>query len=144
MKGDKIPENDHISRLCDNKHVHDGQIQATAFQLRKGEEGLSINWLELLQCSNREIEINEIRKTLFSKLSIGKRAKIAVLNVGKTCNHVLLESEDNRNLDVLHDPIDTVEISDPSHSEIYNLKYEDESISELILETVLETYPVHQ
>ncbi len=144
MKGDKIPDNDHISRLCQPKHVHDGQIQATAFQLRKEEESLSVNWLEVLNCSSREIEIDEIRKTLSAKLRIGARAEIAVLNVGETCKKVLMESEDNRNLEVFHAPVFTPEIFDPSHSGIYNLKHSDEFISELILETVIETYPARQ
>jgi hypothetical protein len=93
--------------------------------------------LEFLNCSSREDEINVIRNIYASKLKIGAKAKIAVLNVGNVCNKVLTESEDRRNLEILHDP----EPSDPSHSGIYNLKHNDELIAELICETVLESYP---
>lgn len=132
MKGDTIPDDDHIARLCMPKHVPDGQIQATAFLLRSDEDGLSVNWLEFLDCSSRESEIDEIRRTYKAKLDIKPGAKIAVLNVGEVREKVLTGSKDNRNLAVLHNP----EINDQSHSEIYNLRNDNEWIAELILETV--------
>jgi hypothetical protein len=136
MKGDKIPDQDHIARLCLPKNISDEQIQATAFIVRVGEESLSVNWLEFLKCLNRQSEIAELRKTYPAKLNVGAKAKIAVLNVGKVCQKVLTESPDRRNLKVLHDP----QSNDPSHSGIYNLKEDDELIAELILETIRETY----
>jgi hypothetical protein len=136
MKGDKIPDQDHIARLCLPKNISDEQIQATAFIVRVGEESLSVNWLEFLKCLNRQSEIAGLRKTYPAKLNVGAKAKIAVLNVGKVCQKVLTESPDRRNLKVLHDP----QSNDPSHSGIYNLKEDDELIAELILETIRETY----
>ena len=136
MKGDKIPDQNHIARYCKPTQVSDGQIQATAFMLRTGEESLSVNWLEFLNCSSRESEITEIRNLYSSKLSVGVRAKIAVLNVGEVRQKVLTESPDGRNLVVIHDPF----IDDPSHSGIYNLKQDGELIAELILETVREAH----
>jgi len=136
MKGDKIPDQHHIARYCRSTHASDGQIQATAFMLRSGEESLSVNCLELLNCSGRENKVAQLRRIYATKLSVGARAKIAVLNVGEARNHVLAESPDRRNLEVLHDP----QSEDPSHSGIYNLREDDELIAELILETVRETY----
>lgn len=137
MKGDKIPAQHHIARYCKPTQAPDGQIQATAFMLRPSEESLSVNWLEFHGHSSREEEIAELRRIYFAKLSVGVSAKIAVLNVGEVCNKVFTESPDSRNLEILHDPLE----SDPSHSGIYNLRNDDELIAELILETVLETYP---
>lgn len=137
MKGDQILDPDHIARFCRPLQVEDGQIQATAFMLKSNEPSLSVNWLEFLNCSNRNSEINGIRNVYAAKLSVGARAKIAVLNVGEVIEKVLTESPDKRNIEVLHDPI---EDDDPSHSGIYNLKQDDELIAELILETVHETY----
>ena len=137
MKGDKISSQHHIARYCKPTQAQDGQIQATAFMLRAGEESLSVNWLELLRHSVREGEIAELRRIYSAKLSVGARAQIAVLNVGEVYNKVLTESPDSRSLEILHDPLE----NDPSHSGIYNLKNDDELIAELILETVLETYP---
>jgi hypothetical protein len=37
MRGDKIPDPDHITRFCKPMQAPDGQIQATAFMLRPGE-----------------------------------------------------------------------------------------------------------
>jgi len=142
VKGDQIPDPDHIARFCRPLQVADEQIQATAFMLRSNEESLSVNWLEFFNCSNRDSEIIEIRNVYSAKLNIGARAKIAVLNVGEVCEKILTKSPDRRKIEVLHDP-DPIEDgpSDPSHSGIYNLKQDDELIAELILETVHEAYP---
>ncbi len=140
MKGVTLPDSNHIARLCQPQYVADGQIQATAFMLRSDEESLSVNWLEFLKCSNRDNEIIEIRNVYSLKFNrIGARAKIAVLNVGEVRERVLKESEDRRNLEVLHDPKEDSP-PDPSHSGIYNLTQDDELIAELILETVREAY----
>ena len=140
MKGDKIPDSNHIARFCRPMQAPDGEIQATAFMLRKGEESLSVNWLEFFNCPTIESEITEIRNIYSSKLKVGPKARIAILNVGQVRKNVLVESEDKRNIKVLHDPIEEVPL-DPSHSGLYNLKQDDELIAELILETVLEDYP---
>lgn len=93
MKGDKVPDQDHVARFCRPKYVANGQIQAGAFMVRQGEESLSVNWLEFLKFNSRELEISELRKTYYAKFnSIGSRAKIAVLNVGEVCEKVLNES----------------------------------------------------
>ena len=139
MKSDKIPDQDHIARYCKPTTIEDGQIQATAFMLREGEESLSVNWLEFLNCTGRESEIKEIRSIYSRKLKrVGANAKIAVLNVGEVREKVLKESHDRRNLEVFHNP--EPENDDPSHSGIYNLKPDNELIAELILETVCEDY----
>jgi hypothetical protein len=143
MKGDTIPDQHHVARLCDNKHIDGGFIQATAFMLKSGEENLSVNWLEFLNCSCRESEIDELRKTYSKKLRLGAKAIIAVVTVGEVREKVLTESPDRRNLKVLHDPQYGI-VNDPSHSGIYNLKHNDELIAELILETVRETYPARK
>ena len=140
MRGDKIPDPDHISRFCRPMQAPEGQIQATAFMLRSVDNYLSVTWLENLNCSSRDHEINEIRNIYSEKFKVGARAKIAVLNVGKVREKVLTESPDKRNIEVLHEPIEN-DMYDPSHSGIYNLKQDDELIAELILETVHEVHP---
>ncbi|RJQ46679.1 MAG: hypothetical protein C4538_06305 [Nitrospiraceae bacterium] len=138
MKGDKIPDQDHVARYCSPIHAPEGEIQATAFMLRAVDKSLSINWLEYFRCLNREDEIAELRKAYSAKkLIIKAKGKIAVLNVGEVCEKVLTESPNNRKLEILHDPSE----NDPSHSGIYNIRSDDELIAELILETVSETYP---
>jgi len=136
MKGDSIPDKDHIARYCAPKTIDDGKILASAFLLRENEDGLSVNWLEYLGCASRDLEIAEVRKAYSAKLSVGAKAKVAVLNAGEVREKIETESPDNRILDILHEP----EEKDPSHSEIYNLKPDCELIAELILQAVNETY----
>jgi hypothetical protein len=141
MKGDKIPDQHHIARYCRPTQAPGGQIQATAFMLRKDEESLSVNWLEFLNCPNRESEIAELQRIFGEKfIRVSRNARVAVLSVGGTLKKVLHESPDARNLFVLHDP----QLNDPSHSGISNLKEDDELIAELIRETILETHPAHR
>jgi len=136
MKDDPIPTDDHISRLCFPKHVDEGQVQPTAFLLRKGEPELSVDWLEILNCPGREEEIAKLRDVYSSRVAVKASAKVAILNVGEACENVREESPDNRQLYILHDPIG----EDISHSAIFNLIEDDELIAELLLETVSETH----
>ncbi len=95
MRGEQIPDADHISRYCGGSHVKpDGKISGVAFQIKERfgqpEEYLSVNWLEYLGKDNRQAEILEIRNILNNKLQhIGSKARIAVLNVGELRDHVL-------------------------------------------------------
>jgi len=143
MKGDPVPTQNHITRCCfASRCTEDGRVTGAAFQLREIDDYLSVNWLEYLQLSNRQDEIQEIRKVLNSKLTLTANAKIAVLNVGDILNHVSINTPDNRNLRVLHEPIeDEQEVYDPSHSGIYGFRFEDHMIADLMAEVVQETYP---
>ncbi len=69
MKGDILPDTDHVTRHCRPKQVENGEIQGSAFMLRKDELGLSVDWLEKLNCSNREDEIAEIRNVYYSRFN---------------------------------------------------------------------------
>jgi len=144
VKGDIIPDENHVSRYCKPMQIDDGEIQASAFLLRNIDEGLSVNWLEILQCSSRDEEIAKIRESYYSTFnSIGLRAKIAVLNVGNIRTKVQQETTNNRNLDVIHFPLIDDDEED-SHSEIRNMRPDEELIAELIAETVLETFPARR
>jgi hypothetical protein len=146
MKGDPVPIQNHISRCCfASKCTEGGQVTGAAFQLRETEEYLSVNWLEYLQRTNRRDEIQEVRRVLNSKLKLTANAKIAVLNVGDILNHVCINSPDNRNLSVLHEPLEDDPVAkDPSHSGIYGFKIDDPLIADLIADMVQETYPARE
>jgi hypothetical protein len=143
MKGQKIPNEHHVARYCKPWQCPDGQIQATAFFLRMDidEESLSVNWMEFLNCPDRESEIAQLRNIYSAKFErVAARAKIAVLNVGDVRKKVFAESQDRRDLEFLHDP----EVDDLSHSVIHNLKPDNELIAELIVQTVREDYPARK
>ena len=83
MKGDVVPDDHHIARLCGGSHIReDGTIAATAFKPRPGEAYLSVNWLEFLGLADRAAQLDEVRHVLASKRGVGASARLAVLNVG--------------------------------------------------------------
>jgi hypothetical protein len=138
MRGDRIPDEDHVARYCGPKHIADGKVDASAFRLRPNEEYVSVNWLEFLNCLDRESELTELRRIYSAKpLKLSNKGRMAILNVGKVCEKVCRESPDKRNLDVLHNPGP----NDPSHSGIYNLRQDDVWIAELIRQAIQETHP---
>lgn len=137
MKGEPIPDSDHVARYCKASTVEHGEISATAFMLRETDEYLSVNWLEELRRSDRASQIRNLQELYASKLRVGTAAQIAILNVGIVRTKVERDSSDRRVLRVLHDP----EPDDPSHSGIYDIPYDDEIVAELIAQVLLEHHP---
>jgi hypothetical protein len=138
MKGSPLPPEDHIARYCKYTTLsEDGKPSSSAFRLRKNKDQyLSVKWLEYLKQPNRISEINEVRKLFaHANFKLGSTARIAVLNVGALCTHVLAQSRFR--IRVLHEPSDV----DPSHSGIHDTIQDELMISELIAEMVIETHP---
>jgi hypothetical protein len=139
MRGDRLPDQDHVSRYCRPKTLQeDGQPSGASFMLRPGEEFLSVNWLEYFDVPDRRAQITQVRRVL--TLTRQTTAKIAVLNVGGILDHVHRNSD--RVLAVLHEP----EQDDPSHSGIHGYGYghEYDLVADLIAEEVRETYPAKE
>lgn len=139
MKGQVISDSDHVGRHCKTSTAPDGEIQATAFMLREGEQSLSVNWLEELKCLDRASEVRELQDLYARKMTrVGAGARIAILNVGTVRARVEQESPDSIAVRVLHEPED----GDPSHSGIYGIPYDDrEIVAELIAQVILENHP---
>jgi hypothetical protein len=138
MKGQAIPDSDHVGRYCKASTVENGEISAAAFMMRETEEYLSVNWLEVLKSPSRASQIRDLQELYTKKLKVGATARIAILNVGTLRGKVERESPDSRLLRVLHEP---EEPDDPSHAGIYEIPHDDEIIAELIAQVVLEKYP---
>jgi hypothetical protein len=138
MKGQAIPDSDHVGRYCKASTVENGEISATAFMMRETEEYLSVNWLEELKRPSRASQIRDLQKVYNNKLKVGATARIAILNVGTLRSKVQRESPDSRLLRVLHEP---EEPDDPSHAGIYEIPHDNEIIAELIAQVVLENHP---
>lgn len=138
MKGQAIPDSDHVGRYCKASTVENGEISAAAFMMRETEEYLSVNWLEVLKSPSRASQIRDLQELYTKKLKVGATARIAILNVGTLRSKVERESPDSRLLRVLHEP---QEPDDPSHAGIYEIPHDDEIIAELIAQVVLEKYP---
>ena len=139
MKGDVLPDSDHVSRLCRPRTIVGGEITGAAFLLRPEEPYLSVNWLEFLKANGRKAELAEIRRCI--RLTLGATARLAVLNVGRSRKYVRENSPDNRDLLFAHEPKTDPGAEDESHSGIFNTRSEDDLIAELLVETVEDHYP---
>jgi hypothetical protein len=140
MKGQAIPDSDHVARYCKASTIEDGEVLPTAFMMREADEYLSVNWLENLGRSDRASQMRDLQELYARKLRVRANARIAILNVGTVRSKVERDSQDRRVLRVLHDP----EPDDPSHSGIYDIPYDDEIVAELIAQVVLENYPARE
>jgi len=136
MKGDPLPDQDHISRYCATKNAPDGKPTGASFMLGQDEEFLSVNWMEHFGDIGQDAQINKIRE--YIELSLAASGLFAVLNVGAILDQVQRNSEIQ--LAVLHEPTQ----GDPSHSGVHGYRYEDDLIADLIAEIVIEIYPSRQ
>lgn len=143
MKGDVVPNADHVSRLCGGSHVReDGSIAATAFKPRPGEPYLSVNWLEFLELRDRAAELAEVRRVLASKRAVGSTARLGLLNVGEAMAIVRTHMPLVQSLSVRHEPELVAGLpQDPSHSGIYGVPEDDNTVSELLAQVVHEVHP---
>ncbi len=136
MTGDPIPPSDHVARYCPGSTIAPGgRVSGTAFRLRAGEEYLSVNWLEFFNLPSRAHQIAEVRRILDTKLTLGRTAKIAVLNVGEITNNVREQNPDGSEVSVRHEPLD----DDPSHGGIFDVN--SDLIADLIAEIISEAHP---
>jgi hypothetical protein len=137
MKGDPVPDADHVSRLCGGSHIDDGVVQAGAFLLAPGHAFLSVNWLEHLGLNDRAAEV--VQRVLATKRKVGATARLAVAVVGEIRTLVRNESDDARVLRVLHEPEETP--PDPSHAGIHNLRHDGLAIAVLLSRAFSELHP---
>lgn len=128
-----IPDLDHISRYCRPTDFDGGELQATAFLLKraKQETSLSVNWLEQLSTLSRIDQIEKLRQVFARKFQVAATAKFAVLNAGSLRNTV--KEGSGLDLTVLHEPT----ADDVSHAEINGIVEQDELVAELLLQTVI-------
>jgi hypothetical protein len=116
MKDDPLPSGDHVSHYCSAHFLdEDGRPAQTAFYLKKGEDCVSVNWLEYTGLPTRSRQLDAVRKALIEKgLTIRKSGKLAVLRVGDVTSIEL--SDKKQRISVSHQPEPP---HDPSHSGIF-------------------------
>lgn len=151
MKGDLTPDPDHILRYVAPKHIDtdaDGTpvILGSAFIARpRDENAVSYNWLECLEGSLEE-RVQQVR--VAARLTYGKPARLARLNVGQVRQFIREEAEGHE-VTVIQDPLEAeAEFpQDPSHALMTNVPDENdpsgfgELIGDLIGQCVLEMFP---
>ncbi len=62
MSDKTIPDDDHLTRYCKPSTVDDGLPTASAFELRPGEDHLSVNWLEYFGALDVATAIQLVRR----------------------------------------------------------------------------------
>ena len=147
MKGEAVPDPDHVARYVRRSHVDDGRVVGNAFLRRRHEAAPSVHWLEVLGGGIGD-QIPELRRR--SRLDRRPTAIFARLNVGRTRRYVADNDADHRQIAFIHDPLDAKPpehpLDDPSHALIEGLPHPDdtheaEAIGDLIRQTVLDTFP---
>lgn len=78
-----IPDSNHVLRYCRPNYVKMEAIKAGAFELRPGEEFLSVNWMEFFgESASTDAQVEEIRKVMNEKFTLSSGGKFARLNAG--------------------------------------------------------------
>ena len=143
MTEQDLADDSHVVRYARPTLVReDGSVGGEAFQLRREELSLSVNWLECFEGLSVPEQLDEVRR--LSRLQMRSNGRLAQLRVDRTRNHVRSELEVLR---FVHEPLaaEGEYEADPSHSEIVGLPQSDtpeaEMIGDLIAECVEAVYP---
>ncbi|MYM33094.1 hypothetical protein GTP44_00415 [Duganella sp. FT50W] len=140
MKGDILPDDADVTRLCTHQQLDaNGWPKATAFLPRPTGAFVSVNWLEALRLSSRSVEVTEILRVLRSKRSVGQLAKLALLHVGRCRAMVTANTKPGLTIQYRHEP--ETQPDDPSHSGIDNIPHDDNTAAELLALSVEALYP---
>ena len=139
----ELPDSDHVVRYAGFTDIlDDGTLNCSAFQLRKAETGLSVNWLECFENRTKAQQLEKIRPLI--RLKRGRKGGLAEINVGKTREHIGNRLDELRFINVPLLADETYE-ADPSHSEIKGLPPKDspeaDMIGDLIAECVIAIHP---
>lgn len=150
MKGDPVPDQDHILRYIGGTHVDKddaGQpvITGGAFIAKPKDDNCpSYNWLEAI-AGTLEEQVQQVRDA--ARMKYGGTARLARLNVGQVKQFIRDETEGHE-VTVIHDPLmadDNHPKPDPSHALMTNVPDENdpqgELIGDLIRLCVIDTFP---
>ena len=102
-----IEQNHNVVRYAGHGKIDPitGNVVRGAFQLREGDTGLSVNWLEYFGNDSKQEQLKKVMHDMKSiGRSIGVKGLYAELNVGETMDEVL--NECGIEIDVSHDPKD--------------------------------------
>ena len=79
-----LPDEHHVSRYCRPTAVgRDGLPTAAAFEMKPGEEYLSVNWLEYFETPDLGAAVERVREAFRRKrYRVRSNGRFAVVNVG--------------------------------------------------------------
>lgn len=138
MTGDPLPDEDHVARYCKPSSVDEqGMPLASAFQLRSGEQHLSVNWLEHGGTRDVEAAMRTARSGFVNRrYRLRGNGRFAVLNVGSTKTAV--REAVGHSLSIDHLPLD----DDQSHAGIHGYTSDDFAVA-VELKSLLSKEAVH-
>lgn len=143
MTGDVLQNDDHVVRYVRPMLISDdGAVDGSAFRLRSGESGLSVNWLDCFRELSKREQLEQIRR--LTRINMRRNGRLAELNVGETLGRVGSRLSALR---FVHRPLlaDGGYPADPSHSAIEGLPSgaspEAALIGDLIASSVQQTHP---
>ncbi len=148
MKGDPLPDADHVVRYIRPSSVDDEEINGDAFLGKAGETACSINWLDYFRNQSKEQQLRGVRRHI--RLDISPNGRFAELHVGQTKQRLATELV---TLQFVEDPLAadaTIkgDREDPSHALINGLPGSDrppefaEMIGDMIAACVIK--PLHK
>lgn len=147
MRGDLLPDDDHVVRYVRPGLIDDEEVTGGAFHRKEGEIALSINWLDYFRDQPKKQQVREVRR-LF-RVQVRPNGRFAELNVGQTKRHLADELEA---LKFVEDPLaadpENGHDEDPSHALIEGLPDPNqrpefaEMIGDMIVECVVG--PLHK
>lgn len=150
MKGNAIPQDDHVVRYVGGQHV-ERDINDQPVMLGSGfiarprdANNVSCNWLDCFGGSLTE-QVQQVRDV--ARVKYGARGRLGRLNVGQVVRQIEAGTDGRREVEIIHDPLDAQGdwLPDPSHALMTNVPDENdpegELIGDLIALCVLESFP---
>ena len=125
MSGTSLSDDAHVSRYCRPSAVgQDGLPLPAAFQLKAGEDHLSVNWLEYFGTFDLDTAVAHVRTAFRAKgYSIRPNGRFSVLRVGSAKEAVSAASGHPSRIE--HLPLD----NDASHSGIFGYRPNDLAVA---------------
>ena len=120
MSDRTIPDDDHLSRYCKPSTVDDGLPTASAFELRPGEDHLSVNWLEYFGVPDVAAAMRLVRGAFHDKAyRLRPGGRFAVLRCGAA--RLAVGDGTGPLLSIDHLPL----ADDPSHAGVFGYGVDD-------------------
>lgn len=141
MKGEPLPDSDHVVSYVKPTLFDEGVIDGEGFLLKSGHGGISVNWLECFS-GDKDAQLAEVRR--LKRLDWEKAGCLAEINVGQTKRHLARKIPD---LSIVEDPLAADQQryeADPSHSLICGLPHNPperrQALQDMIAECVINKY----
>jgi hypothetical protein len=146
MKGDPVPDGDHVVRYVGGTHIDGGIIHGGAFLAHRTERSPSVNWLECFSGILDE-QVEEVRRR--TRLHYGATAQLARLQVGVVRAYVAKNGPNGHSIDIVQDPLAAdaamALLADPSQAVMEGVPSADhpegEMIGDLIAHCIKDVFP---